>query len=61
LTHSGREQANHADHESMLHLVEAGKADEAYAPMRGHVTVQGDVLAEFISSAPRPVLQADYE
>ena len=28
--------------------------------MRGHVTVQGDVLADYISIAPRPVVYTDY-
>ena len=60
LRSKGREEANHEDHTLLLKLIADGKADEVYALMRGHVTVQGDVLAEFISSAPRPVLQADY-
>jgi hypothetical protein len=28
--------------------------------MRRHVTVQGDVLADYISSIPRPVVYTDY-
>lgn len=60
LRSDGREEANHEDHEQLLRLIGEGKAEEAYALMRGHVTVQGDVLAEFISSAPQPVLQSDY-
>ncbi len=60
LRSKGREDANHEDHKILLRLVLDGLADEAYALMRAHVTVQGDVLAEYISSAPRPVLQADY-
>ena len=43
-----------------MSLISLGKADEVYALMRAHVTVQGDVLAEYISSAPKPVLQAEY-
>lgn len=57
----GRQEANNHDHKILLGLIEAGNADEAYDLMRGHVTVQGDVLAEYISCAPRPVLQAQGE
>ena len=60
LRSKGREEANHEDHIQLLQLMVEGKAEDVYALMRGHVTVQGDVLAEYISSAPRPVLQADY-
>ena len=56
----GRPQANNVDHKALLALILAGNAEEAYALMRGHVTVQGDVLAEYISCAPRPVLQGEY-
>lgn len=56
----GRQEANNEDHKELLSLVASGKADEAYALMRGHVTVQGDVLAEYISCSPRPVLQSEY-
>ena len=56
----GRPQANNVDHKLLLALIEAGNADEAYALMRGHVTVQGDVLAEYISCAPGPVLPGEY-
>ncbi len=60
LRSKGRPEANHEDHKAMLALILAGHADEAYALMRGHVTVQGDVLAEYISSTPRPVPHVDY-
>ena len=60
LRSKGRQEANHEDHKTILHLVSTGQAEEVYALMRGHVTVQGDVLAEYISCAPRPVLQAEY-
>ena len=56
----GRPEANNDDHKLLLTLIDGGKADDAYALMRGHVTVQGDVLAEYISCSPRPVLQAEY-
>ena len=56
----GRPEANNDDHKGLLSLISAGKADEAYALMRGHVTVQGDVLAEYISCTPLPVLQSEY-
>lgn len=60
LRSKGRPEANNEDHKALLQLVCSGQADEAYALMRGHVTVQGDVLAEYISCTPRPVLQAQY-
>jgi len=56
----GRPEANNDDHKGLLGLISAGKADEAYTLMRGHVTVQGDVLAEYISCTPLPVLQSEY-
>jgi len=61
LRSKGRQEANNEDHKVLLGLLDAGNADEAYTLMRGHVTVQGDVLAEYISCAPRPVLQAQAE
>ena len=61
LRSKGRQEANNEDHKVLLGLIDAGNADEAYTLMRGHVTVQGDVLAEYISCAPRPVLQAQAE
>lgn len=56
----GRPEANNEDHRLILELLSAGKAEEVYTLMRGHVTVQGDVLAEYISSGPRPVVYIDY-
>lgn len=56
----GRPQANNEDHRQILELILAGKAEEVYTLMRGHVTVQGDVLAEYISSGPKPVVYIDY-
>lgn len=56
----GRPEANHEDHRAILELLAKGKADEIYTLMRGHVTVQGDVLAEYISGGPRPVIYVDY-
>ena len=56
----GRPEANNEDHRQILKLLSAGKADEVYTLMRGHVTVQGDVLAEYISSGPSPVVYIDY-
>ena len=60
LRSKGRPEANNEDHKALLALLLAGSADEAYALMRGHVTVQGDVLAEYISSAPQPVMHVEY-
>ena len=60
LSAQGRPEANNEDHRLVLELLCAGKADEVYTLMRGHVTVQGDVLADYISSVPRPVVYTDY-
>ncbi len=60
LRSKGRPEANNDDHKALLELITTGKAEPAYTLMRGHVTVQGDVLAEYISCTPRPVLQAAY-
>ena len=60
LRSKGRPEANNEDHKALLALILAGKAEDAYFLMRGHVTVQGDVLAEYISCAPRPVFHNDY-
>lgn len=60
LRSKGRPEANNEDHKALLALLLAGNADEAYLLMRRHVTVQGDVLAEYISCAPKPVVHAEY-
>jgi DNA-binding GntR family transcriptional regulator len=60
LRSKGRPEANNDDHKLILELICTGRGDEVYALMRGHVTVQGDVLAEYISCAPRPVAHAEY-
>ena len=60
LRSKGRPEANNEDHKAILALLLAGKADEVHALMRAHVTVQGDVLAEYISSPQRPVLHDEY-
>lgn len=54
LRSKGRPESNNADHKAILAAILAGEGDAAYALMRGHVTVQGDVLAEYISCAPVP-------
>ncbi len=61
LRSKGRPEANNLDHQVLLAAILAGDADEAYAVMRGHVAVQGDVLAEYISSGPRPTPYAEYD
>ena len=60
LSAQGRPEANNEDHRLVLELLCAGKAEDVYTLMRGHVTVQGDVLADYISSVPRPVVYTDY-
>jgi DNA-binding GntR family transcriptional regulator len=55
LRQEGRTQANHSDHERILAAIMAGNALECYEVMRRHVTVQGDVLAEYISMDNSPI------
>jgi DNA-binding GntR family transcriptional regulator len=45
----GRPEANNADHRALIAALGRGDSDLAYSLMRAHVTVQGDVLAEYIS------------
>ncbi len=49
LRRNGRPEANQADHQRILDAIVAGNEAEAGDLMRRHVTVQGDVLAEYIS------------
>ncbi len=44
---------NDDDHSAILNAIEAGDEDAAHRIMRRHVTVQGDVLAEYISMGDR--------
>ena len=46
----GRAESNQADHGRLLEAILAGDGPVAAELMRRHVTVQGDVLAEYISS-----------
>lgn len=49
----GRATANNDDHKALLEMVLAGRSEDAYNLMKGHVSVQGDVLAEYISYTHR--------
>jgi DNA-binding GntR family transcriptional regulator len=49
LRYPGRPEANLEDHEKILTAILNGDPDTAYALFRKHTTVQGDVLADFIS------------
>ena len=49
LRYSGRSESNQTDHCRVLEAIIAGEAHSAAELMRRHVTVQGDVLAEYIS------------
>ncbi|MFM1854716.1 MAG: hypothetical protein RLZ83_25 [Pseudomonadota bacterium] len=49
----GRPAANNVDHRALLDHIRGGRADEAAALMKRHVSVQGDVLADYISMAKR--------
>lgn len=60
LRSKGRPEANNDDHIALLALLQAGDADAAYNLMRAHVTMQGDVLADYISTTPKVVLHAEY-
>jgi DNA-binding GntR family transcriptional regulator len=57
LRYPGRPEANLRDHDDIFRAIMNGDSDEAYALFRKHTTVQGDVLADFISQpvehAPR--------
>lgn len=49
----GRAEANQKDHSLILQSISEGNADSAYALMCGHASVQGNVLAEYISIGDR--------
>lgn len=56
LKYPGRPEANLRDHAEILDAVLNGRAEEAYALFRKHTTVQGDVLADYISLSSDAVL-----
>ena len=60
LLYKGRPEANNDDHKALLALILAGSSEESYVLMRGHVTVQGDVLAEYMSGSPRVGAPTEY-
>ena len=49
LKSEGRPGANNEDHQALLALILGGHSDDAAALMKRHVSVQGDVLADYIS------------
>ena len=49
LRYPGRPESNLRDHDDILTAILAGDSDEAYTLFRKHTTVQGDVLADYIS------------
>lgn len=51
LKSEGRPGANNEDHQALLALILGGQSDEAATLMKRHVSVQGDVLADYISMA----------
>lgn len=53
LRYPGRARANHEDHSLILQAIVNGDEQSAYDRMCKHVTVQGDVLAEYISVQDR--------
>ncbi|MDD3885195.1 MAG: GntR family transcriptional regulator [Gallionella sp.] len=54
LGRAGRQEMNQSDHGLILDAVLAGNADDACNLMRRHNTVQGDVLAEYVSMESEP-------
>ncbi|MDB5726489.1 MAG: GntR family transcriptional regulator [Novosphingobium sp.] len=51
----GRSESNQVDHDRLLEVILAGDGQSAAEVMRRHVTVQGDVLAEYISVGTSPI------
>lgn len=49
LGRNGRQALNQSDHQAILDAILSGRADDACDLMRRHNTVQGDVLAEYVS------------
>lgn len=49
LGRDGRQELNQSDHKAILTAILDGKADEACDLLRRHNTIQGDVLAEYVS------------
>lgn len=49
LRRTGRVWENQADHDAVIQAMQRRDADEAYAVMRRHGAIQGDVLVDFIS------------
>lgn len=54
LGRNGRQALNQSDHEAIVEAILAGRADDAYDLVRRHNTVQGDVLAEYVSMEGKP-------
>jgi DNA-binding GntR family transcriptional regulator len=53
LGYEGRSMANHRDHSTILEAIANREDQLAYERMCSHVTVQGDVLADYISIGDR--------
>ena len=49
LRYNGRPEANQSAHDRILEAILKGDGSSAAEAMRGHVIVQGDILAEYIS------------
>ncbi len=60
LNYPGRSEANQTDHTAIVRAIVQGDSEEAYKLLRKHTTVQGDVLADYISmtATPRPLARA---
>lgn len=54
LRRAGRVNDNQTDHDGIITAIMAGDADAAYEQMKRHGTVQGDVLADYISLTDHP-------
>lgn len=54
LRRAGRVDDNQRDHDSILAAIRDGDAEGAYEAMKRHGSVQGDVLADYISLSENP-------
>ncbi len=58
LSHPGRIDRSLAEHDAVVAAILKGDGEEAAARMRDHVTIQGDLFTDLLSSLPPSYLQA---
>ncbi|WP_282609071.1 GntR family transcriptional regulator [Pelagibius sp. Alg239-R121] len=61
LHHPGRIRKSLEEHASVVEAVLAGESEEATKRMRGHVSIQGDVFSDLVSSLPPSYVQVPVE